>query len=561
MIIGIDLGTTNSLVGVWKDGEVSLIANAHGDLLTPSAVSVTEDRTILVGAAAKDRVVSHPHKSASEFKRYMGAKKTHILGGAPYSSEELSALVLGSLKRDAENYLGESVTEAVISVPAYFNNKQRQATQRAAELAGLTVERLINEPSAAALAYGLQALVDADADQSLSYLVLDLGGGTFDVSMLEIFDGVFEIHASAGDNYLGGNDFSEVILEDFLAQHKLNRQVLSQVSLEALSSVSDSAKHLLSIEESTKFSLEINAKRYDYTLTRDTFETLCAPLIERLRHPIMRVMSDSGLSSAELAGVILVGGATRMPLFHSQVSRMLGRIPANQYNPDHAIATGACIQAALKARNESLNDIIMVDVCPYTLGVEVNNQHNQSEFMPIIERNQAVPVSETRSVYSGYPGQDQVNIKIYQGESFKPEDNVFLGKLEVPLAKSEELQELLLTYTYDLNGVLEVEVTIASTGVKQRLYIADDAESMSPEQLAAGFEKLKALKVLPRDQAENIALFAKLQRLFEESLGEQREFHAQLTRYFQAELDTHNKGRIEQSRKEIEQRLLDIESY
>lgn len=555
-LIGIDLGTTHSLVSVWNKQKVELIPNGLGDFLTPSAVSIDSDDIILVGDPALERLVTHPHLSASEFKRFMGSPKRYQLGKKSFTPEDLSALVLTQLKQDAENHLGGPVTEAVISVPAYFNNRQRRATQRAAELAGLKVERLINEPSAAALAYGLEKNTSASQDEPLSYLVLDLGGGTFDVSLLEIFDGVFEIRASSGDNYLGGNDFTRIIVDDFCQQNSISYDYLEANVKGALFSTADAAKRDLSKKSTVYFSVNIDEKKVDYKLSESRFLELAEDLLQRIRNPITRTLNDASLRASELAGVILVGGASRMPIFRSTVAKIVGRIPSSHYEPDSAIAAGASIQAGLKARDETLQDIIMVDVCPYTLGVEVINNHNQPEFKPIIERNQAIPVSETRSVYTRHPNQHEIAINVFQGESFKPADNVALGEIVMYITPAPEPQEVLLTYTYDINGVLEVEVTIVASNEKQVAYITDDETELSDAQLRERFAELQALKLLPRDQIENTALLAKLERLFSQHLGEQRNYYAELIGNFQAVIDSHDKDKVEKMRIEI-QRLLD----
>ena len=540
MKIGIDLGTTHSVVGIWQDNAVKLIPDMEGNVLVPSIVGLSEDNYIIVGQAARDRLATHPSHTICEFKRFMGTDKEFSLGEQHYSATELSAILLKSLKEQAEHYLQEPITEAVISVPAYFNNKQRQATQQAALLAGLKVERLLNEPTAAALAYGLD---NKDCEQT--YLVLDLGGGTFDVSVIEVFNDIFEIHASAGDNYLGGNDFTNVIEEDLYKKNNLYRGFFSDSENRNIWSLCERLKCQLTNEPVASFNFEYKDKTYPYTLTLEDYRTLCSELIERIKFPINRAMSDADLKLDEIDGLIFVGGATRMPIFQQQISRVFSRIPQTQYNPDHAIAIGAAIQAGMSARDKELKDVIMTDVCPYTLGVEVNNKHNQSEFLPIIERNATIPVSETRSVYSNHPQQEKVLIKIYQGENYLPKDNVFLGDLEIELEPLNAVQELYLTYTYDLNGVLEVEVTNVKSGKKYRTYVGEKEESVSENELRERFARLNALKVLPKDKLVNTAFKAKLERLFQENLGDKRREIGEAIGQFMDVLDTHDNHKIE----------------
>lgn len=550
MKIGIDLGTTHSVVGIWQDNAVKLIPDMEGNVLVPSIVGLSEDNYILVGQAARDRLATHPAHTICEFKRFMGTDKTFSLGEQDYSATELSAILLKSLKKQAEHYLQEPITEAVISVPAYFNNKQRQATQQAALLAGLKVERLLNEPTAAALAYGLD---NKDCEQT--YLVLDLGGGTFDVSVIEVFNDIFEIHASSGDNYLGGNDFTNVIEEDLYKKNDLYKGFFSDSELRNIWSLCERLKCQLTNESTASFNFEYKEKTYSYTLTLEDYRTLCSELIERIKFPINRAMSDADLTLEDVDGLILVGGATRMPIFQQQISRVFSRIPQTQYNPDHAIATGAAIQAGMSARAKELKDVIMTDVCPFTLGVEVNNKHGQSEFLPIIERNATIPVSETRSVYSAHPEQEKVLIKIYQGEHYLPKDNVFLGDLEINLEPLNIIQELYLTYTYDLNGVLEVEVTNVASDKKYRTYVGENEESLSESELRERFSRLNALKVLPKDKLVNTAFKAKLERLFQENLGDKRREIGEAIGQFMEVLETHDNHKIERMIENIKRYL------
>ena len=369
-MIGIDLGTTNSAIAVWRDGQSRLIPNSLGQVLTPSAVSVDDDGRILVGMAARERQVTHPGRTATAFKRYMGTSRATRLADRDFLPEELSALVLGSLKADAERHLGESVTSAIITVPAYFNDKQRKATRRAGELAGLKVDRLINEPTAAALAYG----IDRRADET-KYLVFDLGGGTFDVSILEIFEGVIEVRASTGDSYLGGEDFNEVLIQDMLARYKAKLGFASREQdpglYEILRDQAERARRELSIEANATMRISWKGQYFEHSVTSEHFEAKCQTLLNRLRDPVMRAMRDSKVDLAQLKEIVLVGGATRMPIVRRTVTRMFGRFPATELNPDEAVAIGAAIQAGLKARDVALKEVVLTDVCPYTLGVDI----------------------------------------------------------------------------------------------------------------------------------------------------------------------------------------------
>ncbi|MGZ6015135.1 MAG: Hsp70 family protein, partial [Phenylobacterium sp.] len=479
MIVGIDLGTTNSAVGVWRDGRAELIPNSLGHLLTPSAVSLDEfTGEVLVGLAARERQSTRAGSTATAFKRYMGSSRVTRLGKRDFLPEELSALVLRSLKADAEAYLGEPVTEAVITVPAYFNDKQRKATRRAGELAGFKVERLLNEPTAAALAYGIHQLGD-----DTRFLVFDLGGGTFDVSILEIFEGIVEVRASTGDNRLGGEDFNELIAEHFsksrlaaLKDTDRHDAALQQRLREA----AERTRRALTDAASAKMSLVWKDKAYQDEITAEAFEDMCAPLLTRLRDPVLRALRDGAIHSEQLKEIVLVGGATRMPVVRKAVTRMFGRFPSNAVNPDEAVAIGAAIQAGLKARDSDLKEVVLTDVCPYSLGVGVaerlpDGSLRHGVFSPIIERNTVIPASRIHSYSTIENYQRVIDLQICQGESRRIADNILLGRVrtQVPPAPAGEI-EVLVRFTYDINGLLEVDVEVPSTGDRQQLLIVDD---------------------------------------------------------------------------------------
>ena len=399
MIIGIDLGTTHSLLAVWQDGAAKLIPNALGALLTPSVVSIDKDGTVLVGQSAKERLISHPEQTASVFKRFMGSKKVYRLGTQRFSSEELSALVLKSLKADAEAHLGQPVTEAVITVPAYFNDHQRQATKHAAQMAGLTVRRLLNEPTAAAMAYGLH-----ENAGDCEFLVLDLGGGTFDVTLLELFSGIMEVRASAGDNSLGGEDFTQVLVQGFMERCQPSQPSgeFWQPHLSLLYGEAETCKRILTRQKKAMMTMTVDGVTYTWEVSESTLEKLCEPLFKRLRDTIERAVRDARLRVKNLDEVVLVGGATRMPIFRQLMTRLLGRFPSVQMNPDETIAIGAAIQAGLVAEDAALDEVILTDVAPYSMGVDTtieirDKQYQHGVFSPIIERNTVIPTSKVHN--------------------------------------------------------------------------------------------------------------------------------------------------------------------
>ncbi|KPZ21996.1 molecular chaperone HscC [Pseudomonas syringae group genomosp. 3] len=554
MIVGIDLGTTNSLVAVWRDGSSELVTNALGETLTPSVVGLDDDGQILVGKAARERLQTHPEKTTALFKRYMGSAQEIRLGAGTYRPEELSSLVLKSLKADVERAFGEPVTEAVISVPAYFSDAQRKATRIAGELAGLKVEKLINEPTAAALAYGLH-----QKEGETSFLVFDLGGGTFDISILELFDGVMEVRASAGDNFLGGEDFDRLLVEHFLALHRDEQDFpAKELVTPSLRREAERVRKALGQDDRVDFVLRHAEHEWRKTITQEQMSDLFAPLLARLRSPIERALRDAKIRVADLNEILLVGGTTRMPLIRKLAAGMFGRFPAMTLNPDEVVAQGAAIQAALKQRDAALEEVVLTDVCPYTLGIEttqyVFNGYQPGHYLPIIERNSVVPVSRIRTVNTISDNQDHVLLKIFQGESRLVKDNIALGELNIPVPKAKAGEvELDVRFTYDNNGLLEADVLIQMTGEKHKLVIENNPGVMTPTEIRERLKVLEALKVHPREQQVNTHLTARLERLYQEYLGEARETIGIWAAQFQRVLETQDDRQINELRKQLEQ--------
>lgn len=557
MYLGIDLGTTNSLAAIYRDGEAHLIPNAHGHVLTPSAVSLADDGTLLVGLAARERLASHPGQTAVTFKRWMGTDKLTRLGNKDYRAEELSAMVLKSLKADAEAWLGAEVTEAVVTVPAYFNDVQRRATKHAAELAGLKVERLLNEPTAAGLAYGLQERQDHS-----TFLVFDLGGGTFDVSVLEYFDGVVEVRSSAGDTRLGGEDFVAALEALFLARcTELSAQEREQiVSSKALWRSAEQAKRDLTDADSAEMRLQWKDKVFTHTVQRSEFEAACEDLIKRLRRPIERALGDARLAPNELSEVVLVGGASRMPLVRQTVTKLFQRLPLRTINPDETIARGAAIQAALKARDAALEEVVLTDVMPYSLGVIasefINGRRFGDRFSPIIERNTPVPVSRVQSYNTVADNQAQILFDIRQGESPIGSENMALGTLEIDVPPKPAGQvSVNVRISYDANGMLEVEVKDERQQLMASKIIQPAGASMSADDIAQALKRLQALKQHPREQQENIYLIERAKRLYEDRLGDQRQWLQKWIAQFEIVLDTQDAKEVARAREEFRSAL------
>ncbi|MEQ9507025.1 MAG: molecular chaperone HscC [Hyphomonas sp.] len=553
-LIGIDLGTTNSLVAVFTDDGPQLIPNGVGDLLTPSAVGYGDDGALLVGRAAKDRLLTHPALTAARFKRYMGTNHEMKLGKKAFRAEELSSFVLRALRADAEAYLGHGVDEAVISVPAYFNDIQRKATITAAEFAGLKVNRLINEPTAAALAYGLQ-----DRQGESTFLVVDLGGGTFDVSILEMFSGVMEVRASAGDAFLGGEDFTDTLALELGRQIGIKPEDVSREDGARLRALADRMKVALTEapEASAEFALKGEARRV--TITREKFDELTDPILKRLRLPIQRAISDASLKADDLHRIITVGGATRMHSVRQLVTRLFKRFPEYSIDPDHVVAMGAAVQAGLAARHKALDDVVMTDVCPFTLGFEVSigvgeGKFEDGHFSPMIERNTVVPVSKSDIISPLHPNQTEILLRIYQGESPFVKDNIRIGALTVPLrGTGKDDKSVEVRYTYDTSGVLEVEATPLATKKTERLVIEGNPGSLPRAEIEKRLQALAGIKIHPRDQQENAALIARMRAAYENLLGDRRQSVGRLIAEFEGVMSRQDPREIHEARRQIEQ--------
>jgi molecular chaperone HscC len=557
MILGIDLGTTHSLISYLKDSVPVAITNAHGEYLTPSVVSVDDSDTIIVGAAAKERLFKYPDRTIASFKRLMGSTQVVRLGKHEFKAEDLSALVLRSLKADAEAELKQEIHDVIISVPAYFNDQQRKATRLAGELAGLNVIQLLNEPTAAALFHGIQ-----DRDTEAKFLIFDLGGGTFDVSILEKFDSIMEVHATGGDSFLGGDDFTQILVDWFVKQVNFsNKQIKNSTLQAAVRFAAETAKRKLSTHAHTEISLLVDGTPKTITISQDQFEAQCKPLLERLRTPIERALRDARLRTSDLNEVVLVGGATRMPIVRKLVAQLFARLPSRYIDPDQTIALGVAVCAGLRQRNEAFSEVVLTDVCPHSLGVKVSEEDGHGGwfkdiFLPIIERNTIIPASRVRPLYTLYDNQDYLKVEMYQGESRSCTHNVKLGELRVPMpAKPAGEAWINVRYTYDINGILDVDIEVAHTGETSNLVIKELAGNVSDEDIARRRQELAALKIHPRDQEENRLLLERANRLYEQFLGYERQQVGDLLTRFSSVLETQDLPAIAKARQEFTKAL------
>ena len=558
MLIGIDLGTTNSLVACFRNGKAEIIPNRLGENLTPSVVSVDRNGTVYVGRSAKERAMLYPLESASVFKRSMGTDREYVLGDWKLRAEELSSLVLRSLKEDAESYLGEPVCDAIISVPAYFNDLQRKATKRAGELAGLNVVRIINEPTAAAIAYGM-----AEENDS-RYLVFDLGGGTFDVSVLELYSPIMEVHAIAGDNFIGGEDFTDVLYHLFLDSTGIAPDSLDLKTRYEIRKNAENCKCAFSHSNEIIMCCTIHGQMHILRLSMDEYERACLPLLERLRKPIERSLRDAGVSLDEIDKIVLVGGATRSPVVRKFVAKLFGRIPSFNINPDEAVAIGAALQCGIKSRDKEIQEVVLTDVCPLTLGTEVEMDtgliDEPGHYLPIIERNTVIPVSRTETVYTAHENQTKICVKILQGESRMSQNNLLLGEISVPVPAGPKGKEAVdITYTYDVNSLLEVEVFVRSTKLRRKILIQSNMSRLSQEEAEKRMEPLQYLKQNPRDEEPNRLILLRGERLYEEATGDNRHVIDRAMMEFDRALKKQDRIEIARAREKLEKLLNEIE--
>ena len=482
-IIGIDLGTTNSCVAVMEGGQPTVIPNAEGARTTPSVVAFTKSGERLVGEPAKRQAVTNADKTISSIKRHMGTDYRVAIDEKKYSPQEISAMILQKMKADAENYLGEKVTEAVITVPAYFNDAQRQATKDAGKIAGLEVKRIINEPTAAALAYGL------DNEKEQKIMVYDLGGGTFDVSIIEIGDGVIEVLSTAGNNHLGGDDFDQKVADYMISEFKKKEGVdlsTDKMAMQRIKEAAEKAKKELSSATTTNITLpfiSMNANgplHFDMDLTRAKFDELTHDLVEKTAEPVRRALSDAGLSASELGQVLLVGGSTRVPAVQDKVKQLTGKEPSKTLNPDECVALGAAVQGGKLAGDAGAGDILLLDVTPLSLSIETMG----GIATRLIERNTTIPTKKSQIFSTAADNQTAVDINVVQGERQFARDNKSLGQFRldgIPPAR-RGVPQIEVTFDIDANGIVNVSAKDLGTGKEQHITITAGS-NMSDDEI------------------------------------------------------------------------------
>ena len=549
-VIGIDLWITNSLGAYWKDGRVQLIPMEGESFLLPSVVGYVEGEGFLAGAAAKERLIPHAGDTAASFKRFMGTAKEYHLGGRAYTPMELSAMILERIKRNAEFYLQEEIEEAVITVPAYFNDKQRSDTRKAAQIAGLKAERLINEPSAAALAYRREY---GEEDRTL--LVFDFGGGTLDLSYVECFDNVIEIIAVAGDNHLGGDDIDEAVSEYFCRENGLQPEELTRQEQAGLRKRSEEAKCALEKQEEAAMELTVGGRVCRAVLNEERLFEICMPLFGKIKQLFLRILEDADSRVSGIDDLIMVGGSSKLGVVKRFLRELLGKEPIVLGETDKVVAYGAGVYAGIRQRKEEIRDLLLTDVCPFTLGIGVNNRANRDKNIlnPMIERNSTLPASRKDRFVTVYDYQKEIKIRIYQGEEYYVDDDVLLGELSIEVALRPAGQAWVdVQFTYDINGILHVAVE-NEMGERRQILLAN--QTLSEEELERYAREMEKIMLPPLQQPENQKMLACLLEYYEKSTGRRRETIAALTDRILAGLASGRKKEVRNARELAEQWL------
>ena len=563
-MIGIDLGTTNSLATYIDDnGEIQFIKNEYGNILIPSVVGIDENDAIIVGELAKERRMMNAGETASNFKRRMGTDAKIKVKNRTFDAQMLSSFVLKHLKENAEKQLSEKIDRAIISVPAYFNDKQRRDTKMAAELAGLAVERLINEPTAAALSLGSNIL-----NQNLKFIVLDLGGGTFDVTLLETFEDIMDVISISGDTMLGGEDFTTKICEIFLKNIKLAITDLSRDERTKLYTKADRAKKLISLKD-VEIELEIKGKNYKSEITQKDFREAVKPLLVKMKAAIDKALQDGNTDAREIEKVVLVGGAVKLGIIEEFTEKYFHKMRGEKIyfssenfiennklvsivaNPDTVVAYGVGIAVGMKERNKMFKERILTDVCPFTLGTELVG----NRFAPIIPRNTTVPTSKSEYFYTIDDYQDKVNVGIYQGESLNIDDNLFLGNFLIDVPRNIAGKEAInVRFTYDINGILEVEATVVSTGLKKSKLIVNG--DLSEEEKNEKIKMLEEIKIQSENKNKDKLLLERANRIYAEIVNTEIRNHISgYLKNYQMVVATGDRIRIQKTKESFSQFL------
>ena len=530
-ILGVDLGTTNSLAVVYKEGKPVLIPNAYGEYVTPSAVSILDGK-IVVGKLAKERLITHPECSASLFKRNMGSDVTYTLDRKEYDSATLSSFVVKQLIEDAQNYLHESIDEVVISVPAYFNARQRQDTKRIGELLGVQVERLINEPSAAAIACHMD-------DEYETFVVFDFGGGTLDVSVVDCFENVISINAISGNNHLGGTDFDRAMAEYFCLKNGLNFNVLDLSFQQSIIRACEQAKIKLSAQRVVEVSLVHLNKNYNCIFDENVLFNTTHSLLESCKNVIGKAVKDSGFSASELDSLILVGGSSKMPVLQHYLSDALNIPVLKEENMDSLVALGLGKYIGIKQRDENIKDVVVTDICPFSLSTSTYNEQNPDLELStvLIPKNSVLPTSKKMTLRTVHKGQTKVNISVFQGQAMYAKENLFLGQAFIHVPRNmRDYESFDLIYSYDINSMLYVEAIVHSTK-EHYIFRVSKGDVLEKVDASIRLDSIKEVSLALYQNNEVDALLARIERIYQEVDEETQDYlmrlHAEFTKDMQ----------------------------
>lgn len=531
-ILGVDLGTTNSLAVVYKEGKPVLIPNAFNEYITPSVVSILNGK-IVVGKLAKERLVTHPEYSASLFKRTMGSDVTYTLDRKEYDSATLSSFVVKQLIEDAQNYLHEEISEVMISVPAYFNARQRQDTKRIGELLGVKVERLINEPSAAAIACHMD-------DEYETFVVFDFGGGTLDVSVVDCFENVISINAISGNNHLGGTDFDRAIAEYFCSKNGLNYNVLDPSFQQSILRACEQAKIKLSTQNVVKVSLIHLNKNYNCVFDENVLLNITKSLLDSCKIVIGKAVKDSGFSASELDSLILVGGSSQMPVLQHYLSDALNIPVLKEANMDSLVVLGLGKYIGIKQRDESIKDVVVTDICPFSLSTSTYNEQNPDLELStvLIPKNSVLPVSKKMTLRTVHKGQTKVNISVFQGQAMYAKENLFLGQAFIHVPRNmHDYESFDLIYSYDINSMLYVEAIVHSTK-EHYIFRVSKGDVLEKVDASVRLDSIKEVSLTLYQNNEVDALLARIERIYQEVDDETQEYLMRLHADFTKDMDT-----------------------
>lgn len=531
-ILGVDLGTTNSLAVVYKDGKPVLIPNAYGEYVTPSAVSILDGK-IVVGKLAKERLITHPECSASLFKRNMGTDVTYTLDKKEYDSATLSSFILKQLIEDAQNYLHESIDEVVISVPAYFNARQRQDTKRIGELLGIKVERLINEPSAAAIACHMD-------DEYETFVVFDFGGGTLDVSVVDCFENVISINAISGNNHLGGTDFDRAMAEYFCFKNGLNYYVLDLSFQQSILRACEQAKIKLSTQSVAEVSLVHLNKNYNCIFDENVLFNTTHSLLESCKNVIGKAVKDSGFSASELDSLILVGGSSKMPVLQHYLSDALNIPVLKEENMDSLVALGLGKYIGIKQRDENIKDVVVTDICPFSLSTSTYNEQNPGLELStvLISKNSVLPTSKKMTLRTVHKGQTKVNISVFQGQAMYAKENLFLGQAFIHVPRNmHDYESFDLIYSYDINSMLYVEAIVHSTQ-EHYIFRVSKGDVLEKVDASVRLDSIKKVSLALYQNNEVDALLARIERIYQEVDEETQDYLMRLHSEFTKDMET-----------------------